>query len=161
MMSDPPRSPRRQRWRVRLRRALPWVAGGYLLAAVVATHVPLPRGTGQGVPHMDKAVHFGIFFGLCLLAAAWRVTRFDRPRRAALTAVGLCLLYGAADELSQALLPSRSADPYDLLADAAGAVAGAAAFFPLLRRWRRSHRRGQAAPAGAGSAGAVSAGASS
>ena len=133
--ADPPeRRPRR--WRTRLRRVLPWAAGAYLLTAFAATHVPLaPASTG--VPHLDKAVHAAIFAGLALLVAAWRVTRFDPPRRAAVVAFVLCLIYGAADELTQTFTANRQADPLDFAADAVGAALGLAAFFPLIRWWRR------------------------
>ena len=109
-------------------------------AAFTLTHVPVPAGAG-GVPHLDKLVHAGIFFNLAVLLAAWRVTRFDRPGRAALTALLACLAYAAADELTQGipgLTESRTPDALDFCADAAGTLLGLAAFGPLLRWWRRS-----------------------
>ncbi|MFH5803276.1 VanZ family protein [Alienimonas sp. DA493] len=141
-MSDAPPDaaagrPRPRRWRRRLRALLPWAAAGYLLAAFTATHLPMPPGVGQGVPHADKLVHATIFAGLSLLTASWRVVRYDPPRRAAAVAFVLCLGYGVLDELTQTLLASRTASGWDLLADAVGALLGLAAFFPLLRWWRR------------------------
>ena len=131
-----PAPPKPRRWRQRLRRALPWVAGAYLAAAFLATHLPIPTG-GGGVPHFDKLVHATIFAGLSLLTAAWRVTRFDPPLKAAAVAFLFCLVYAATDELSQGLTATRQPDPADFVADAVGATIGLAAFVPLLRWWRR------------------------
>ncbi|QDT18142.1 VanZ family protein [Alienimonas californiensis] len=132
-----PQRRRPRRWRRRLRAVLPWAAGGYLLAAFTATHLPMPKEVGVEIAYFDKLVHATIFAGLSLLIAAWRVTRFDPPRRAAAIAFALCLVYGTLDELSQTLVDSRKADGWDLLADAVGALLGLATFFPLLRWWRR------------------------
>ena len=115
---------------------MPWVAGTYVAAAFAATHVEMPSGPA-GVSHLDKAVHFSIFVGLSLLTAAWRVTRFDPPRQAAARTLFLCLLYAVADEVTQSFTATRQADPLDFVADAAGTLAGLAAFGPLLRWWRR------------------------
>ena len=130
----PPR--RAARWRRRLRDALPWVAGAYLAAAFLATHLPLPTGAG-GLPHLDKLAHLTIFAGLATLAAAWRITRFDPARRAAAVAFGLCLTYAAIDEATQFFTATRTPDPADFAADAVGSLVGLAVFFPLLRWWRR------------------------
>lgn len=139
-MSDavPPADRRRpRRWRTRLRTILPWAAGAYLLAAFAATHAPVSPGGDLWFPHVDKLVHVTIFTGLSLLVAAWRTTRFDPPRRAAVVTFVLCLLYAAADELSQAFIPKRQTDLRDFAADAVGTLLGLAAFLPLIRWWRR------------------------
>ena len=69
------------------------------------------------MPGADKLVHAGLFL---LLALTARVRFGDAAR--VLVAV---LLYAALSEVVQAvLLPRRSGDPLDLLADAAGAVVG-------------------------------------
>ena len=126
----------RVRWRTRLRKVLPWAAGIYLLVAFSLTHVPLPQGP-ERIAYLDKAVHLAIFAGLSLLVAAWRTTRFDRPRKAAVITLVLCLTYAAVDETTQIYIPNRSADPKDFVADAVGTLIGLAAFFPLIRWWRR------------------------
>ena len=132
-----PKKSRRRRWRSRLRRVLGWLAGAYLLAAFTVTHVDLPPSAAGGVPHADKLVHAAIFFGLAILTAGWRVTRFDSPVKARWVALALCLLYAAGDELTQLLTATRQADPWDFAADTVGTLLGLAAFGPLLRWYKR------------------------
>lgn len=114
-----------------------WLAGAYLLAAFTATHVDISPDAAGGVPHADKLVHAGIFFGLAVLTAGWRVSRGDSIPRARWVTLGLCLLYAAGDELTQLLTENRHADPLDFAADAAGTLLGLAAVGPLLRWFRR------------------------
>jgi len=52
-------------------------------------------------------------------------------------AVLLASLYGATDELHQAFVPGRSADPADWLADTLGALAAVL----LYERWARRARK--------------------
>jgi VanZ family protein len=64
-------------------------------------------------------------------------------RRALLLAVFAASLYGASDEVHQALVPGRAADVRDWAADSCGAALGAAAIAAALRvrRSRASIRR--------------------
>lgn len=103
----------------------PWPkAGGWLLALWLA----LPRWLSQTLP-ADKAVH-AVFFGV--LALLWH-GGLPAGRWRAPLAVGLAVLWGAIDELHQSQVPGRSADPWDLLADACGALIAVAAL-TLMRR---------------------------
>ena len=69
------------------------------------------------VPGADKAVHAGLF----LLLTGTAALRFG----ALVRVLALALLYAVGSELVQAgLLAERSGDAWDVLADAAGAVAG-------------------------------------
>ena len=97
----------------------------FLLALAAATalflapSVPSP----EGVPLFDKAGHFAILAALALLGAhAYR----ERPRW---TVVAGLILYAAAIEIVQPLT-GRSADPWDVVAGAVGALAA----FALPRR---------------------------
>lgn len=75
-----------------------------------------PSTGAQSIPHLDKLVHFGIFFVLALTF-----------HRAFALSVKLSLLilvcYGFLIEIAQSYAPGRSADVYDWLADASGVVA--------------------------------------
>ena len=125
---------RRRGWRAGLRRFVGWGTLAYVAAAFTVTHVPLPD---VAIPRdSDKLVHLALFAPLALLLAAWRVTRRDRPPVAAAWSAGLCLLYAAGDELTQQLVPGRSGDPFDFLADAVGTGLGLLAFVPVLRWYR-------------------------
>ena len=67
--------------------------------------------------------------------------------RVAVLAVVIATLYGVTDGLHQSFIPGRTADPWDLLKDMAGAAAGA-----LACAWpRRADKRpGTTASAGSG-----------
>ena len=78
---------------------------------------PHPAGAGVRVPGADKVVHAGLFALLTATAAL----RFGATRRV----LALVLCYAAFSEVVQGLwLAERSGDPWDLLADTAGAVLG-------------------------------------
>jgi hypothetical protein len=88
---------------------------------------PAPHYPDMGLSHPDKLAHFGaygVWGGLC----AWALRR-TRPTlgTAATVLVAVCAgaLYGLSDEVHQSFVPSRDADAMDLLADSAGALAGA------------------------------------
>jgi VanZ family protein len=65
----------------------------------------------------DKVVHFLAYAALTLML--WIATDGRRPLLVVVGVMGLGLL----DELRQAALPARSADPFDFLADALAACA--------------------------------------
>ena len=81
------------------------------------------------MPEIDKLVHGGLFL-LLAVATRWRFGP-RLGRRAAVTA------YGVLSEIAQAvLLPDRSGDPSDALADTTGALLG----WLLARWWQRIAR---------------------
>lgn len=115
--------PRRERcWRVLL----------VVLAAVVAVLALMPAPPPQADLGWDNLNHAGAFAAMAVCAVfGWR------DARTALAGVLLALLaFGAAIELLQLLVPTRSAEWGDLLADGAGIAAGA-----LLARLALARRR--------------------
>jgi VanZ family protein len=103
-----------------------------LLTAVLLLLPPSPDSSGWlDLPGADKLLHAGAFGLLALLLE--RATR--RPALALLVAT----LYGVATELLQLAVVGRSADPFDALADLAGAALALAAV-TILRRPRRQQR---------------------
>ena len=76
----------------------------------------------------DKVWHFLAYGALTLLL--WIATRGHRP----VLVVAAVMLLGGIDELRQAWLPSRSADPFDFLADLAAAFTTAACIGFFSRR---------------------------
>ena len=106
-----------------------------VLALVVAGHLLVlywPRATGpEAVPHLDKLVH-AVVFG----AVLWAGRRVGLPDRLLLPAL---VAHAVVSESLQAwLLPGRSGDPTDVLADLAGLAVVAVTGGP--RKWRRSVR---------------------
>lgn len=94
------------------------------------------RAPGLSLPGADKAAHFVEYAVLGLLLA--RALDRARPGRGGTRLVLLATLlgtaWGAGDEFHQSFVPERTAAWGDLLADAAGSLAGAALF--ALRRGR-------------------------
>lgn len=127
-----------------LTRKARWISVGlaiYWGVIFLLTHIPLPKASHSAgrLPHTDKIVHFTFYFGLSFLLV-WLLSQRRRPiwMTVAMT-LGLVCLYGCIDELLQQLIPSRSADVLDLLADALGGTAGIVGFFTA-RRIRRIGR---------------------
>jgi VanZ family protein len=111
-----------------------WLVGFLLWFGVLwgLSSFRIPSDGVPLVPHLDKIVHFGYFFGGSGLLCAWLFRRNpERPDWAKLisTAVLVIALIGALDEFHQSFTPGRSGnDPGDWLADLLGAVAGAFTF---------------------------------
>ena len=82
------------------------------------------------MPEFDKVVHGGLFL-LLAVSTRWRFG----PRLGLLAPVAA---YAVLSEIVQAvLLPDRSGDPFDALADTTGALLG----WLLARWWQRRRRR--------------------
>lgn len=84
------------------------------------------------LPDPDKVGHGVLFFVL-----AWLISRALKAaghRRPVLTATLVTIVYGTALEMAQNWVPLRSTDPWDVVANAAGALAFAT--IATLRGWR-------------------------
>lgn len=101
-----------------------WLITIYLLSSTTKT---MPEG-GFDIPHIDKILHFGYFFGggiiltnyLLLTKGTAAPIRF----RVFIPLLFFAIL-GALDEYHQTFTPGRSGnDPFDWLADFLGAAAG-------------------------------------
>ncbi len=80
---------------------------------------------------MDKVAH-AVVFGVLGLLVAFALEGSLEKR--ALWAVLLTALYGVSDEAHQSMVPGRSVELLDLLADIAGAALA-------VLTWRRLHKR--------------------
>lgn len=96
----------RPEWRHRL-----FVA--YAVAMILVFLIPTPD-TGVEVRHIDKAVHFGLFFGFALM---YYVDRRIAPGRMFL----ISAVFAAGVELVQWVLPFRDVEFADFAAGALGA----------------------------------------
>lgn len=95
--------------------------GGYVAVMLAALLLPVPRAPDYVPGDFDKLAHIGLFAGLALLAA-WNA-RGGRGRRV-LVALGAAILLGALTEALQGVLPYRTGDPLDMVADLAGGLTG-------------------------------------
>lgn len=124
----------KQRW-VLLSRNIIWAAVIFILCAMPSEHVPDPH---LNIPHLDKVVHFGMFFIMAVLLCneLEYQTRFSL-RRVYVITVGISFLYGGMIELLQQHFFNRSGDVWDLVADVLGAIVGCWVYPRLKRIVRR------------------------
>ncbi|NHC12874.1 VanZ family protein [Motilibacter deserti] len=116
-----------------------FVAAVVLQLAVV--YAP-SSGPGGGVPYLDKAVHAAIF-GL----VAWAGLRLRLPAGPLLGVLGAHAVL--SEVLQGTLLPRRSGDVLDTVADVVGIALGALAaghHFERVERARRQRDAGRRAP---------------
>ena len=122
--------PKLPRWLVAFGPAL-----AYMSLIFVLSSFPIQLDL-ERVPFRDKGVHFVEYGTLgALLAHALRATY---PRAHSLwiwiLATIATVLWGALDEIHQAFVPGRNSDVVDLMADAVGAVVGAAVYLVVHKR---------------------------
>ena len=96
--------------------------GIFAVSSLPARQLPPPV-----IPHLDKAQH-GLAYGLLGATCARALALSGATARPALVlgAAGIATLYGASDELHQSLVPGRTPELGDLIADAVGSLTGAA-----------------------------------
>jgi VanZ family protein len=92
-------------------------------------------GPGQGLPpivNIDKVAHFGYFFGGSGLLSAYLFRRSPLQtdwKRLFVIVVSIIAAIAVLDEFHQSFTPGRSGnDPFDGLADLAGAAVGVLVF---------------------------------
>jgi VanZ family protein len=126
---------------IRPGRARAWaIAWGVFLFTLTSwPHPPDVPGLSR-IPNFDKLVHFGLysveaFFLYAAIAWRGRPGGFSLLRALALT--GVMAVWGAADELHQHWIPSRSMEGGDVAADVVGGAAGALAASAW---WKREAR---------------------
>ena len=113
-----------------LRRWLPTVVWGIVIlisSSLSMPHVSAPAGT-------DKGVHVVLYLVLGYLSA--RALLLGRNPRVwqLLVLVLAVFVFGALDEWHQRWIPTRTVDPADWVADAAGSLAGIATAIVVTRR---------------------------
>ena len=111
------------------RRKLWWfLAIVWAATIVVMSSIPGQKLPNPGLEGLDKAVHFLEFAVLGhLLTRAWRFA----------PAACLAIVFGVLDEVHQTMTANREPSVYDGVADALGALTGAALALWLSRR--RTH----------------------
>jgi VanZ family protein len=108
-----------------------------LLVIFAASSIPnLTRLPGDISDKSGHSIGYAMLGGLILRAfAGGRLSGVTWTR--CLAAIVLATLYGVSDECHQLFVPGRSADRYDVLADAVGASIGSALGWlaSAARRW--------------------------
>ena len=101
-----------------------WAVLLFLLSSLSKT---MPEG-GPEIPHIDKVMHFGYFFGGGIILGTWSLLRKTDTSIASLPFVVSFLVLasvGALDEYHQTFTPGRSGnDPFDWMADVLGSAFG-------------------------------------
>jgi len=110
----------------------------FLWAAIifVSSSIPSARLPHLTVFGIDKLVHFGIFFVLCLLVHRGfrHQSRFPVLARYGLAlSILATMLYGVSDELHQSFVPGRNPNVFDVIADGVGGLLYAFSY----RMWYR------------------------
>ena len=103
-----------------------WLAVG-VFAVVIFIGAVVPVAEGVSVPYLDKAVHGGEYLAFAwLLVHAIRASRVEssESRQYAIWVWIYATSYGLLMEAIQLLIPWRSGDLADALANALGAAAG-------------------------------------
>lgn len=105
------------------------ISATYWFLMFLGTHWPMPPSMGFNVS--DKLQHAlgyaGLGFWLLASGRLW----WQRGVRVALLVLAVGAAYGVLDELTQMLVPNRSADVLDWAADIVGLLLGIAAFTVL------------------------------
>lgn len=113
---------------------LVWTPAALYMAVIwIVSSIEQPTFPVGLFPFRDKGVHATEYAVLAFLLGHACVRTFEtHPRlRVALAAMFLTFLWGFLDEMHQAFVPGRSADAFDLVADAIGALAGVSARMTL------------------------------
>lgn len=113
--------------------ALLWAA---VIFVVSGSPNPFPF-VPKGLLTQDKLIHAAVYALLALLVRLALAGTRLAAGPALLLAFGLASAYGVSDEFHQSFVPNRDASAGDLVADAVGALAGAAAAGVVLRRQGR------------------------
>ena len=93
---------------------------------------------GLSLPGFDKLLHSAAYALMgWLVCRALAGTRLKRPAaRLYLLALVITVVYGLSDEWHQSFVPGRTADGWDLMADALGALLGVVGYHFRPYLWR-------------------------
>lgn len=101
-----------------------------LLGLLLAPEVPLPFP--HGFKYFDKVAHVGLFT-ITIIVSVFGARFFSQFKSRMLFGIIFSLLLTAGTEFAQLFISTRSADPYDLLADLGGLLLGLLLYTVLYR----------------------------
>jgi VanZ family protein len=99
-----------------------WPPIAWAVLILIGTSIPNPQPPPT-FNSADKLVHFVLYGVLGLLLARAAAPAGNLSNAAAVRLAALCLVGAAVDEWHQQLIPGRSAELGDWVADSAGAIA--------------------------------------
>ena len=108
-----------------------------VILVLIAILMPGDDVPSVGVPNMDKAVHFTMFFvtSSCLFLESSSCYRSASYGKILIARIAGLIVFAYATEIMQLFVPGRSYDLTDLLADSIGVVLAVGAYFGLVK-WR-------------------------
>lgn len=114
-----------------------WVLAIFILCCLPPEDIPDPH---VNLPHLDKIVHFGMFFLLSVfIIKSLELYLPMSPFSVYALTIGIAFGYGGVIEILQYHVFNRSGDLLDLAADVAGGFA-ANLCYPLIKRiFRKIH----------------------
>ena len=116
--------------------AIGWAGLIFGLSSLPSSVITIPTPI-----HIDKAFHAAIFFVFCLLLNRAFLNQRHMPalsRHHLIISLLVVIVYGITDEMHQTVVPGRSPDFYDALADSLG---GAVYILYLLLSKFQANRR--------------------
>lgn len=116
--------------------AIIWGIGIFIVISIPGSTIPKVRLLN--IEHIDKVIHFILFFGfsllLCLGFFKQNVLQ-SLQNRYIVYAIIIGISYGSLTEILQVVwFSSRSGNIWDFLANAAGTIAGAFIFYGLFKK---------------------------
>jgi VanZ family protein len=112
------------------RRLVVVILAVYWLAIAIGTHLPNQVPSPDFIS--DKVMHFVAFGGLAFLLSC-SLMRGAPSWRLALGLLAIAVCYGAIDEITQGLVPTREPEFKDWLADSFGAMSGMVMYLAIFR----------------------------
>lgn len=123
----------RKKWL--LVRMLVWALVIFVLCAMPSEDIPNPS---WDIPHLDKLVHFGMFFVMAVLfCSELKFSTNLTQSKIIVINVIFTFIYGGAIEVLQQHVFQRSGDVADLLADIVGATVGCVCYPVIDQRKRK------------------------
>ncbi len=119
-----------------------WLSIIWSIIIIIFCSLPssnIPRNRIINIPHLDKILHFGIYFILSLLILYETKIKTGKNKIVFILTAVFSFVLGLLIEIEQQyLISSRTGDLYDLLADIIGAISGIL-FFVLLTKFYQKY----------------------
>lgn len=123
-----------------LKRYAPVLAALWAIVIMVVSVIPSADLPSLSIWEPDKVMHASVYAILTLLVYFALIKLRPYRKRKNIVAAGLCILYGSIIEIIQRLLPTRSFDLLDALANSIGCMLALLVILLISRRNKTEHR---------------------